>query len=89
MLPPRVFGTLLTLRAAACSDGDWNCSKATAINGGIPQLANMSAHLAQLRLDIESDFPDPMWDGIAVIDYGELPHELPMLSLRLWHDLFI
>lgn len=55
----------------ACSDGDWNCSNATAINGGIPQLANMSAHLAQLRLDIESAFPNPMWDGIAVIDYGE------------------
>jgi hypothetical protein len=55
----------------ACSDGDWNCTNATAINGGIPQLVNMSAHLVQLRLDIESYFPNPLWDGIAVIDFGE------------------
>ena len=58
----------------ACSDGDWNCSKATAHFGGLPQLTNLSAHLEKLRADIESTFPgnpflDPNWSGIAVVDF--------------------
>ena len=49
----------------ACSDGDWNCTNATAIYGGLPQLTNLSAHLTRLRKDIEYSFPDPNWSGIA------------------------
>ena len=53
----------------ACADGDWNCTKATALNGGLPQLVNMSAHLAKVADDIERWLPDPHWSGVANIDY--------------------
>ena len=53
----------------ACADGDWNCTKATATNGGLPQLANLSAHLAQLEKDIVRQLPDPEWSGVANIDW--------------------
>lgn len=49
----------------ACHDGDWNCTNATAVFGGLPQLANLTAHLQQLRKDIEYSFPDPDWNGLA------------------------
>ena len=38
-----------------CSDGDWNCTKAKPIHGGLPQLVNMSEHLSALQQDIERD----------------------------------
>ena len=38
-------------------------------NGGLPQLANLSAHAAKLRSDIASAIPDPEWAGVAFIDY--------------------
>ena len=52
-----------------CADGDWNCTNATAINGGLPQLANLTAHLTLVQQDIEATYPDPNWDGIAAIDF--------------------
>ena len=36
--------------------------------GGVPQAANMPAHLAKLRLDIEKQIPDPNWAGYGIID---------------------
>ena len=53
----------------ACGSGDWNCTAATAINGGLPQLVNMTAHLAALQHDIELLLPDPQWSGVANIDW--------------------
>ena len=34
-------------------------------NGGVPQAANLSRHLAKVRSDIERLFPDPLADGIV------------------------
>eukprot|EP00665_Eupelagonemidae_sp_cell47_P000655 gene655-438_t len=53
----------------ACADGDWNCTNASAVFGGLPQLTNLSAHLAKLQLDIEEILPDPSWSGVANIDW--------------------
>lgn len=52
-----------------CADGDWNCTKATAMYGGIPQLTNLTAHLLQLKADLEEQLPDPHWSGVASIDW--------------------
>ena len=38
-------------------------------NGGVPQRANLTAHAAKIRSDIEIAIPDPEWDGLAFIDY--------------------
>ena len=38
-------------------------------NGGVPQAANLSQHLAKVRSDIERLFPDPDHDGIVAIDW--------------------
>jgi hypothetical protein len=51
---------------------DWNCtepSNCTAVYGGLPQLANLTAHLEQLKTDIEAILPDPDWKGVANIDW--------------------
>jgi hypothetical protein len=53
----------------ACANGDWNCTNATATFDGLPQLTNLSEHLAQLERDILQDFPDPNWSGVANIDW--------------------
>ena len=49
--------------------GNWNATNATSKNGGLPQLVNLSAHLTQLRLDIETILPDPNSSGVANIDW--------------------
>ena len=51
--------------------GDWPSifPNGTTINGGIPQLVNMSRHLDAVRKDIERHFPDPDFAGLAVIDW--------------------
>ncbi|OZC06420.1 hyaluronoglucosaminidase [Onchocerca flexuosa] len=41
----------------------------SAVNGGIPQLANISAHLSKVRNDITKVIPNSNFDGLAVIDY--------------------
>ena len=38
-------------------------------NGGVPQRANLGAHLAELARDIQRDIPDPNFSGWAVLDY--------------------
>lgn len=40
-------------------------------NGGIPQRADMAAHLTKARADIERMIPDPNWSGFAIIDYEQ------------------
>jgi hyaluronoglucosaminidase len=52
-----------------CGDGDWNCTSATSVYGGLPQLVNLTSHLAQLEQDVERDLPDPNWSGVANIDW--------------------
>ncbi|XP_078696460.1 hyaluronidase-1-like [Branchiostoma floridae x Branchiostoma belcheri] len=43
--------------------------KNTPVNGGIPQLANITAHLAKVAEDIEAGIPDPDFRGLGVIDW--------------------
>jgi len=39
--------------------------------GGVPQAADLDAHLEEVRADVERRIPDPNWDGYAVINYEE------------------
>lgn len=39
------------------------------VNGGVPQAANITAHLIQLALDIENSIPDPDFTGLAILDW--------------------
>eukprot|EP01051_Picozoa_sp_SAG22_P014827 SAG22_NODE_1853_length_3438_cov_3.020066_3_plen_270_part_00 len=54
---------------------DYNCTVGvagkprTAVNGGIPQLLNLSAHLEKWEADIERLLPDPEWAGVANLDW--------------------
>ena len=45
--------------------GDWPCfsDDGTPTNNGIPQLANLSRHLDQVRADVVRLFPDPAFSG--------------------------
>uniref|UniRef100_A0A1I7V957 Hyaluronidase n=1 Tax=Loa loa TaxID=7209 RepID=A0A1I7V957_LOALO len=43
----------------------------SAVNGGIPQRANLSAHLSKVRSDIDKAIPNKDFDGLAIIDYEE------------------
>ena len=51
--------------------GDWPSilQNGTTINGGIPQLANLSRHLAAVESNVVSLFPDPEFSGLAIIDW--------------------
>ena len=40
-----------------------------AVNGGIPQATNLTAHLSKWRQDIEATLPDPSSAGVAVVDW--------------------
>ena len=53
--------------------GDWPSffANGTAINGGIPQRANVTRHLERVRNDVMRLFPDPAFNGYAVIDWEE------------------
>ncbi|XP_066297469.1 hyaluronidase-1-like [Branchiostoma lanceolatum] len=42
---------------------------ATAINGGIPQVVNITAHLGKAAEDIVTGIPDPDYRGLGVIDW--------------------
>ncbi|MBL0928045.1 MAG: hypothetical protein IBJ11_10410 [Phycisphaerales bacterium] len=42
-------------------------------NGGIPQKADLEAHLAKVRSDVEKAIPDPNWSGLAIIDFEAWP----------------
>ena len=39
------------------------------VNGGVPQNANLSAHLERLEQGVTGWIPDPDWDGNAVLDF--------------------
>ncbi len=39
------------------------------VNGGVPQNANLTAHLEALRKTVVSWIPDPDWSGNAVLDF--------------------
>ena len=51
--------------------GLWPCYRAngSAINGGLPQLADLGAHLARVKVDAAAALPDPDFSGFAVIDW--------------------
>lgn len=49
--------------------GNWNASNATAVFGGLPQLMDMKAHLAQLEVDIVAILPDADSSGVATLDW--------------------
>lgn len=53
--------------------GDWPCvgddAAATVYNGGIPQLGNLSRHLAAVARDVAAAFPDPRHSGLIVVDW--------------------
>jgi hypothetical protein len=40
-----------------------------AVNGGVPQAANLSLHLAMTRKNIEARLADKDWAGLAVFDF--------------------
>ena len=42
-----------------------------AVNGGVPQLANMTLHLELTKQHIESVITDPEFDGLAIFDFEE------------------
>jgi len=50
--------------------GRWPCfyKNGTSLNGGLPQLGNLTAHLAQVRLDVARLLPED-FSGLAVIDW--------------------
>ncbi|CAG9531087.1 unnamed protein product, partial [Cercopithifilaria johnstoni] len=43
----------------------------SAVNGGIPQRADLSAHLEKVRNNIEKAIPKVGFNGLAIIDYEE------------------
>nr|XP_054753207.1 hyaluronidase-like [Lytechinus pictus] len=49
--------------------GPGNETQPVPVNGGIPQLANITQHLEKAAEDITSIIPDPKFDGVAVIDW--------------------
>lgn len=60
------------MQATGTAGQNWNCTvpdNCTAVYGGLPQLTNLTAHLAQLQTDIETILPDKDWSGVANIDW--------------------
>jgi hypothetical protein len=49
----------------------WHGKAGVPVNGGVPQAANLSAHLANLRETVVQFIPDPLWTGNAVFDFEE------------------
>ena len=47
----------------------WGGLNATIVNGGIPQLGDLSLHLEMAQKDIVSLIPDQYFAGLAVIDF--------------------
>lgn len=39
------------------------------MNGGVPQAANLTAHIEALRQDIVNTIPDPGFSGLAILDW--------------------
>ncbi|CAJ0580210.1 unnamed protein product, partial [Mesorhabditis spiculigera] len=49
------------------------------VNGGIPQKADLDAHLKKAKTDLKTLVPDPNFDGIIVID---MEHWLPVFEMN-------
>lgn len=47
----------------------WGTANTSIVNGGIPQLGNLSLHLELVKKDINSIIPDVDFVGLAVIDF--------------------
>uniref|UniRef100_A0A8R1U063 Hyaluronidase n=1 Tax=Onchocerca volvulus TaxID=6282 RepID=A0A8R1U063_ONCVO len=58
----------------------------SAVNGGIPQRANISAHLSVVRNNISKQIPDANFSGLAVIDYEKWR---PLWDLHNYYKLKI
>ena len=53
-------------------NGHWPYYKDTkAINGGIPQLGNITKHLEIFRANVKTMIVNPNFDGLAVIDWEQ------------------
>lgn len=66
--------------------GDWNCTSAVAHFGGLPQTTNITAHLEKLEEDIIRQIPDPMFNGVAAIDWE---HFKPVFARNTWQHYWI
>ena len=55
----------------ACLRSSWNPwgSINVSANGGVPQAANVTAHVEAIRPHIESSVPDPAFAGILIVDW--------------------
>ena len=51
-----------------CSWDPWG-DIAPAINGGVPQAANITAHVQQLAVDVAAQIPDESFSGFAILDW--------------------
>ena len=47
----------------------WKAGMIVPVNGGIPQLVNMTEHLASVRAGVARSIPSASWSGNAVIDF--------------------
>lgn len=65
-----ISGGNITLFSHLGQFPEWNMVNGSAsINGGIPQMGNLSLHLSKVQEDIESLIPDADFEGLAVIDF--------------------
>mmetsp|Transcript_9926 Transcript_9926/g.25446 ORF Transcript_9926/g.25446 Transcript_9926/m.25446 type:complete len:424 (+) Transcript_9926:48-1319(+) len=61
--------------ATPCWSGQHPCSWnpwgdiAPKVNGGVPQVANITAHTEALAADVGAAIPDPDFSGLAIIDW--------------------
>jgi len=53
-----------------CSWNPWG-TLTPSVNGGVPQAANLTAHLEAVRSDIISNVPDPDFEGFLIIDWED------------------
>ena len=69
--------------------GRWPCidNNGTAINGGVPQLGNLSLHLHQVRLDIAKQLPVG-FDGWAVIDWEVWVPSFDILKMYSGYEIY-
>ena len=51
-----------------CSWNPWG-SIAPLQNGGVPQAANITAHLLMLKEDLEAQIPDKHFAGVLIVDW--------------------
>jgi hyaluronoglucosaminidase len=64
-------GSCKSVNCTPWSGGLWPTltSDSAPVNGGVPQAANLTAHLDEIRRTIDGWIPDAAWDGNAVFDF--------------------